>query len=114
MRYPPGTFKTHYLGFVACVVAAPTVLLAGVYLDDMSGRQPGEPLSRAAIVSLIATFGIVMLGVIAKCTLVYRMWAQIQSGHPRTTPACAVGFLFIPLFNLYWIFVAYFAGSPKI
>src|SRR4030042_907761 len=35
-----------------------------------------------------------------------RAWAAIQDGHARTTPNRAIGFLFVPLFNLYWVFVA--------
>ena len=36
---------------------------------------------------------------------VYRMWDVIQTGGlARMTPGRAVGFLFIPIFNLYWIF----------
>lgn len=38
--------------------------------------------------------------------LVYKMWAAIQDGNARTTPGRACGFLFIPLFNLYWVFQA--------
>lgn len=37
----------------------------------------------------------------------YRAWFILQPGGAKTTPGKAVGFLFIPLFNLYWIFVAY-------
>jgi hypothetical protein len=46
--------------------------------------------------------------------VVYRMWAQIQDGHARTTPGQAVGFLFIPFFNLYWMFVAMYGLSKDI
>jgi len=35
------------------------------------------------------------------------MWKAIQDGHARTTPGPAVGLLFVPLFNLYWVFPAY-------
>jgi hypothetical protein len=45
------------------------------------------------------------------CVLVYRMWNAIQDGHARTTPGKAVGFLFIPFFNLYWIFQAFWGFS---
>ena len=47
-------------------------------------------------------------------TLIYlhRAWRLIQPGNVQTTPGKAVGFLFIPLFQLYWIFVA-IAGLPK-
>jgi len=36
----------------------------------------------------------------------YKSWAAIQDGHARTTPGKAIGFLFIPLFDFYWIFQA--------
>lgn len=39
--------------------------------------------------------------------LMYRFWQIIQDGFARTTPGKAVGFLFIPVFNFYWYFVAY-------
>ena len=34
----------------------------------------------------------------------YQAWSAIQDGHARTTPARAVGFALIPLFNIYRIF----------
>jgi hypothetical protein len=34
----------------------------------------------------------------------YKMWAAIQDGHARTTPGKAVLLMFVPFFNLYWIF----------
>ncbi|MEM1030728.1 MAG: hypothetical protein AAGN82_10280 [Myxococcota bacterium] len=36
--------------------------------------------------------------------LVHRMWRGIQDSQARMTPGRAVGFTFIPLFNLYWVF----------
>lgn len=36
--------------------------------------------------------------------LVYRMWKIVPSEFARTTPGKAVGFLFIPIFDLYWMF----------
>jgi Na+/proline symporter len=40
--------------------------------------------------------------------LLYKAWTAIQHGPVpvRTTPGKAVGFLFIPFFNCYWIFQA--------
>jgi uncharacterized membrane protein len=40
------------------------------------------------------------------CVFIYRAWASIQDGHVRTGPCKALGFLFIPFFNFYWIFQA--------
>ncbi|MFQ5570083.1 MAG: hypothetical protein ACE5G0_10445 [Rhodothermales bacterium] len=53
------------------------------------------------MVSLLAIYGVVVFAV-----LLYKMWASIQDGHARTSPGKAVGFLFIPFFNIYWAFQA--------
>lgn len=39
--------------------------------------------------------------------LLYRFWSLIQDGKARTSPGVAVGFCFIPFFNLYWFYIAY-------
>jgi hypothetical protein len=44
--------------------------------------------------------------------LYWRLWAAIQDGQTPISPATALGFLFIPFFNLYWVFAA-IAGYPK-
>jgi len=38
--------------------------------------------------------------------LLYNFWKTIQDGRASTTPGKAIGFLFIPFFNLYWVFRA--------
>lgn len=40
--------------------------------------------------------------------LIYKFWKVVQDGYARTTSGRAVGFLFIPLFNIYWFFHAYY------
>jgi hypothetical protein len=37
----------------------------------------------------------------------YQIWKLIPPDIARTTPSKAVGFQFIPIFNIYWEFVAY-------
>ncbi len=37
---------------------------------------------------------------------IYKAWASIQDGQVRAGPCKALGFLFIPLFNFYWVFQA--------
>ena len=43
---------------------------------------------------------------------IYRGWLCLQPGGVQVTPGKAVGFMFIPFFQLYWIFVA-INGLPK-
>lgn len=61
----------------------------------------------------ILTF-IILIGIfalIAACVLnlilIYKLWDSVQDKSPRarTTPGMAVALGFIPLFNIYWIFV---------
>lgn len=68
----------------------------------------------------LAIAGVVMAaiaaitGTIAYLVLLYRLWAVVQDGRAQTTPGCAVGFLFIPCFNIYWQFVAYWGLSKEL
>ena len=55
------------------------------------------------LLGIPALFG----GVIMSLILQHKAWMLIQSIQPRTTPGKAIGFQFIPLFHLYWGFVAY-------
>jgi hypothetical protein len=49
----------------------------------------------------------VIAAVVYSLMLHYQVWKQIPPDIARTTPSKAVGFQFIPIFNLYWEFVAY-------
>ena len=57
---------------------------------------------------IIIVMGIISLiaGSVISYILLYRFWAVIQDGKARTNPSKAVGFCFIPLFNIYWHYVA--------
>jgi len=89
-HYDPKSFKTLWLWYT---------LLAGI----------GCPLCFVFVGIPVAIAGYVLL-----CILLYRFWAVIQDGKPRTTPGKAVGFLFIPFFNFYWAYVAWVGLSKDI
>gem|GEM_PF-1087327 len=55
-----------------------------------------------------AAAGCLMAWVGSNGIYLYRIWSILQHGRPRTTPAKAVGLLCVPLFNLYWNFVAFY------
>lgn len=54
-----------------------------------------------------------VLGLLIDCILIrvflYRCWNVIQDGHARTTPGKAIGLMFIPFFNIYWVFVFFYS-----
>ncbi len=96
--------KGFYLGSIAgglglgfLVVLITVVLMVGLG-GNISEDEAALAIVPAALLMLYG--GVVML------VLWYKAWAAIQDGQARTTPGKAVGFLFIPLFNLYWIFQA--------
>ncbi len=49
----------------------------------------------------------ILLSAIVHLVMVYKMWKSLQGGQARMTPGKAVGFLFIPFFNVYWLFQVY-------
>lgn len=65
-----------------------------------------EDINSLADVFNIVGIGFGMYGGIVFMILLYKMWQFIPSNYRRTTPGKAVGFLFIPFFNIYWIFQA--------
>lgn len=51
-------------------------------------------------------FAGIIAGVVLYCILLHRCWSLIPREWARTSPDLAVGLQFVPLFNLYWVFVA--------
>jgi hypothetical protein len=119
----PDTFRRLYrwwLSLTAATVALP--MLGGVFLIAAQTewgprRTPNgftyyeySSAGRAfmALGTLLLASGTLPLvaAVVVFCVLLYKMWALIQDGQAQTTPEKAVGFLFIPFFNFYWVFVA--------
>ena len=50
---------------------------------------------------------VAFIAAIAHLTFVYRLWNSIRDGSSRMSPGKAVGLLFLPIFNIYWIFQVY-------
>jgi hypothetical protein len=96
--------KAFYLGsMIGGVILTWLLLIPGLILI-YSDRGHDAP---AGLLFVCASYLPMFYVLIVALVLVHKMWAAIQDGPARTTPGKAVGFLFIPLFNLYWIFQAY-------
>lgn len=111
--YAPRAFGRIYAWWWVCVILG--VLLAvpgfaafimGAVMED-EGNPDGAAIAMVGLlvclVGCLPASGAWVLG----CVQIYRWWRQIQDGFATTGPGKAVGFLFIPLFNMYWQFVAY-------
>jgi len=80
-------------------------VLVSVFSLWLLALGEGDP----AVLVLAFWIGVasMLYGAIVHMVLVYRMWASLPYGRRRTTPAAAVGLLFVPLFNWYWCFEVY-------
>lgn len=89
-------------------------ILLGVFLMCLPGLvsalSPEEPPEQVKMI-LVGLFGIgvitILVAGILSWVYLHHAWKCLRPGQlARTTPGKAVGFLFIPFFNLYWIFQA--------
>ena len=95
---------------VAWFLFANTVLLLVLGRWDLSQRSSRAASFGTEAVGVFLIFGfasaLALIASVLFVIVVYKMWAAIQDGHARTDPGRAVGFLFIPFFNIYWAFQA--------
>jgi predicted RNA-binding Zn-ribbon protein involved in translation (DUF1610 family) len=100
---PPGEYakkiRFHYnLWWICLAIGAAIAISAGI----LAAATETPEIALVAIVGLI----VAIVGGISNYILLYQLWKVVQDGRAQTTPGCAVGFLFIPCFNIYWQFVA--------
>ena len=102
---PPRMSRGFYVGTLTVAYGLPALVSVAViaFLTVKAWDPSDAPLS-LFLLGLVSLF--LMYGAVVFCFFLYRIWAAIQDGHARTTPGRAVGFLFIPFFNLYWGFQA--------
>ncbi|MDO4551096.1 MAG: hypothetical protein Q4C96_07580 [Planctomycetia bacterium] len=87
------------------------ILVSSVFwsMSGLTEENPAPVLEEFTLIFICFLGGIstlLLMNVTSFCILIYRCWSVIQDEYVRTTPGRAVKFLFIPVFNLYWIFVA--------
>lgn len=99
--------KGLYLGLlIGSVLATWTLVAFAIALTATAGRNESQAIAGAGVAC--AAFAPVVVTMVTVCVLLYRMWSAIQGYDvARTTPGKAVGFLFIPVFNFYWVFQVY-------
>lgn len=60
----------------------------------------------SVIICFVGGFAVIGLAWIIGCTILNKAWQIVQAGGARTTPSAGAWLMLIPLFNLYWMFVA--------
>jgi hypothetical protein len=88
-RVSPGLYITLYL----------VGLIGGGVMTGLAVSDPA--LSELVMVC----WAPLLIAIIAFWVLLYKAWAAIQDGYTPVSPGKALGFMFIPLFNIYWMFI---------
>ena len=88
-------FKLHCICLCVSLV---TIILVAVASDWMSRS------SKHTMIFIMPTM--MVLTFMSGSPLLYKLWSLIPTHKARTTPEKAVAFLLLPLFDLYWNFVA--------
>lgn len=98
---------TYVGGFIIMILG----MIAAVVATHQNPDQVSSGQGLAGILVLLGIFSICFSG-ICYHIIIYRAWLCLSAGAPRTSAGTAVGLLFVPLYNLYWLFVA-INGLPK-
>jgi len=111
-NYPPLDTSGASFGMLAAMFGGGTgLLLLGLMLAMMRATSgvamAGSQVLMLTVVEVLGGVGILTAAILQYVYLA-RLWSYLRYGYPRTTPGKAVGFLFLPGFNLYWIFVAFY------
>lgn len=108
---------TFLIGFIGYILMIVLMIKGGIDAGETMQADPNAtPTMPNGVVVGMIVGGIGMLCLLLSTIFfyinIYRAWSCLRAGAPRTTPGMAIGMLFIPFYNIYWIFVA-IAGLPK-
>ena len=105
--------KIRYVGVYAASFALFIVLEIGLFIVLRSGvfRREEKILTLLLGVMILALLQFAFVSVVYTFLMLSKMWGAIQDGQTSVTVGKAIGYLFIPFFNLYWIFKAW-GGFP--
>lgn len=100
---------TVYVYSVACALAVTVFLL--ILVQFCLRERDRDFLIFGGVLALLGTV-VGIYSTVVRFVLYYKMWAAIQDDHVRTSPGKAVGFLLVPLLNIYWA-VYMFVGFAR-
>ena len=113
------TLNTNFMVYLICLVAGLSLMIMGGGIMALGVQIAKDGRNADGILLLGTAFlaiGMIVLivSLIFCCILHYHLWKVIPRDIARTSPGKAVGLLFIPLFNLYWVFVSCLGLSKDI
>jgi hypothetical protein len=97
----------YFAAWWACLLAGAVIVVACVVVA-LAAETP--EIAIGAIPGVLVVFA----GGVCYLILLYKLWSVVQDGRAQTTPGAAVGLMFIPCFNIYWQFVAFWGLSKEL
>jgi hypothetical protein len=83
------------------------LLVAAAAVYGVLDKRNPDSESPAILLLGLAVILLAILALILSAIVHHRCWSLLPESNRKTTPGKAVGFLFIPLFNLYWVFPSF-------
>lgn len=98
------------VGGIVLLTAAVVILVVSGILTDyiVNLSYAGTWAVASSILLLLFGCAAILFGATIWYLLLYRAWSAVQDGYASITPEKAVGFIFIPFYNFYWIFKAWY------
>ena len=87
----------------------PLAILLPILADILSASR-NVPLEYIAVVLLTYLFFTLLCG----GGILHTLWSLIPDEEAKTTPGKAIGFLFVPFFNLYWNFITFYSFAEAL
>lgn len=96
-------------GWIADAVRS-SPIVAKALQDGVSGTFAMHMLGNLCV---LAAAPLLLAFLILHCLVLYRSWRALPKSERRLHPAAAVVLLFLPIFNFYWVFRAYWGLARK-
>ena len=100
----PYISKKKFIGNIAAAVFAAPIIIFSFAISFVNSVNFPTGSYSSPVLLLLLGIAISIAGAITFYIFVYRIWDSIKDGQTRTSPGFAVGGLFIPFYNFYWIF----------
>ncbi len=94
--------NTWFMGWWICCVCVVAIQLMLIAVATSPGSLPLFIKATVLIALVVAPVSALVFYLL----IIRKLWSLIPANEAKTTPGKAIGFLFIPLFNFYWQFIA--------
>lgn len=113
-RHPQITAASFGLWAGTIVVSVLFVIIGFAMLPQAALKAETNPTLLTVVFGLFGVSALCsVIAMILQLMTLHRTWKCLSLAGATVTPGSAVGFLFIPFFNLYWVFRAFYGLSQE-